>query len=171
MTTLRSAPEFRFISRRLLLGCKPDRSHFVRPRDALGPTLINIDQLRTYCAEKQNFRLYFWRVSGNLTPLQIAALPKAVSFKSVRGRMSKTGQAIGFCNGAVWHSLNAIKCAHGQLHLLTSRRMSPAALATQIELCDLLLIEISDIHRNLARDLQEMRRPAGNGQLGARTIA
>jgi hypothetical protein len=39
-------------------------------------------------------------------------------------------------------------------------RTSPTVLASQIELCDLLLIEISDIHRNLARDLEQMRRPS-----------
>jgi hypothetical protein len=74
--------------------------------------------------------------------------------------MRKSGQAIGFGDGALVHSLTAIRHAHCQLHRLTGMRTSPTVLASQIELCDLLLIEISDIHRNLARDLEQMRRPS-----------
>lgn len=71
--------------------------------------------------------------------------------------MKKTGQAIGFLDAAVSHSLSTIRHAHGQLHRLTGMRTSPSVLVSQIELCDLLLVEISDIHRSLARDLEQMR--------------
>jgi hypothetical protein len=72
--------------------------------------------------------------------------------------MRKTGhQAIGFADGAVWHSLSAIKQAHDQLHLLTRMRTSTTVLASQIELCEVLLVEISDIRRSLASDLQQTR--------------
>jgi hypothetical protein len=74
--------------------------------------------------------------------------------------MRKAGQAIGVRNGAVSHSLSTIRHAHGQLHRLTGMRISPTVLASQIELCNLLLVEISDIHRSLARDLEQMRRPS-----------
>ncbi len=77
--------------------------------------------------------------------------------------MKKTGQAIEFNGGAVLHSLSTIRHAHGQLHRLTGMRTSPTVLASQIELCDLLLVEISGIHKSLARHLQEMRRPSPNG--------
>lgn len=73
--------------------------------------------------------------------------------------MRKSGHAVGFGDGTVVHSLSAIRHAHGQLHRLTAKRTSPTVLASQIELCDLLLIEIYDIHRSLARDLEQMRRP------------
>ena len=78
--------------------------------------------------------------------------------------MRKPGQAIGFGDGAVVHSLSAIRHAHGRLHRLTGMRTSPTVLASQIELCDLLLIEISGIHRSLARDLEQMRGPSVSAQ-------
>jgi len=71
--------------------------------------------------------------------------------------MRKSGQAIGFGDGAIVHSLSAIRYAHGQLHRLTGMRTSPTVLASQIELCDLLLGEISDIHSSLARDRKSTR--------------
>jgi len=85
--------------------------------------------------------------------------------------MSKTGREMGFRDGAVSHSLSTIRHAHGQLHRLTGMRTSPTVLASQIELCDLLLIEISDIHRSLARDLEQMRRPSANGHSATNSTA
>ena len=85
--------------------------------------------------------------------------------------MRKAGQAIGFRNGAVSHALSTIRHAHGQLHRLTGMRTSPTVLASQIELCDLLLVEISDIHESLARDLEQMRRPCTNGQSATNSSA
>jgi hypothetical protein len=79
--------------------------------------------------------------------------------------MRKTGQAIGFHDGAVLHALSTIRHAHGRLHRLTGMHTSsPSVLASQIELCDLLLVEISDIHNNLAKDLEQMRQPLVNGR-------
>jgi hypothetical protein len=86
--------------------------------------------------------------------------------------MRKSGQATGFSNGPVVHSLSAIRHAHGQLHRLTGMRTSPTVLACQIELCDLLLIEISDIHRSLARDLEQMmHQPMVSAQPAANSSA
>jgi hypothetical protein len=59
--------------------------------------------------------------------------------------MRNSGQAIDFGGGAVVHSLSAIRHAHGQLHRLTGMRTSPTVPTSQIDLCDQLLIEISDI--------------------------
>jgi hypothetical protein len=58
---------------------------------------------------------------------------------------------------AVRDSLNAIKEAHGRLHLLTDTCMTAAALASQIELFDVLLGEISGIQTRLARDFLRTR--------------
>lgn len=54
-------------------------------------------------------------------------------------------------------SLNTIKEAHVQLHLMSGTSITAAALASQIELCDVLLVKISGIHTDLARDLRESR--------------
>jgi len=78
--------------------------------------------------------------------------------------MRKSGPASVFNGGAVVHSLSAIRHAHGQLHRLTGMQTSPTVLASQIELCDLLLVEISGIHRSLARDLEQMRQPSAHAQ-------
>jgi hypothetical protein len=79
--------------------------------------------------------------------------------------MRNTSQAIGFSDGAVWHSLSAIRHAHIQLHLLTGMRTSPTVLASQIELCDVLLVEISGIRSSLAKDLKETRQPPSSAIL------
>jgi hypothetical protein len=55
--------------------------------------------------------------------------------------------------------LSAIRQAHARIHLLNSMRASPTVLASQIELCDVLLVEISDIRSSLVRDLDESRNP------------
>ena len=54
-------------------------------------------------------------------------------------------------------SLSTIKEAHVQLHLLTGTSATAALLVSQIELCDVLLDEISGIHTSLARDLKHTR--------------
>jgi hypothetical protein len=71
--------------------------------------------------------------------------------------MSKIGLVSGSFNGALWNSLSAIKQAHVQLHLLTGMRTSPTVLASQIELCEVLLDEISGIRSSLAKDLMQTR--------------
>ena len=58
---------------------------------------------------------------------------------------------------AVEESLSTIKKAHVRLHLLTDTTATATFLASQIQLCDVLLDEISDIHTNLARDLKYTR--------------
>ncbi len=60
------------------------------------------------------------------------------------------------------HSLTAIREAHVQLHLLTGKSTSPTALASRIQLCDVLLGEISGIRSSLARSLEHRRSgPSG----------
>ena len=56
-------------------------------------------------------------------------------------------------------SLSAIRHAQIQLHHLTGTCTSPAMLASQIELCEVLLGEISGIRSSLAEDLAQTRRP------------
>jgi hypothetical protein len=58
---------------------------------------------------------------------------------------------------ALRDSLNTIKEAHVQLHLLTGTRATTALLVSQIELYDVLLDEISGIHISLARDIKHAR--------------
>jgi hypothetical protein len=58
---------------------------------------------------------------------------------------------------ALRDSLNTIKEAHVQLYLLTGTARTAAALASQIELCDVLLVGISGIQASLARDLENTR--------------
>jgi hypothetical protein len=60
-------------------------------------------------------------------------------------------------DGAVLDSLSMIKEAHVQLRLLTGTSATAALLASRIQLCDLLLDEISGIHASLARDLKRTR--------------
>lgn len=58
---------------------------------------------------------------------------------------------------ALGNSLNAIKRAHMQLNILTEMRASSTLLASQIELCDVLLVEIAGVRSSLARDLKQTR--------------
>jgi hypothetical protein len=55
-------------------------------------------------------------------------------------------------------SLGTIKEAHIQLHLLKGMSMTATVLASQIELCDVLLAEISGIRSSLASDIKRTRR-------------
>ena len=58
---------------------------------------------------------------------------------------------------ALHDSLSTIKKAQVQMHRLTGMNTTPTVLASQIELCDVLLLEISGIHSNLARDIRQAR--------------
>jgi hypothetical protein len=59
---------------------------------------------------------------------------------------------------AVRDSLSTIKETHVQLHLLIGTSATTATLlASQIELYDVLLDEISGIHTSLAKDLKHTR--------------
>jgi hypothetical protein len=67
-------------------------------------------------------------------------------------------------------SLNTIKEAHVQLHVL-NECATMAALASQIELCDVLLLEISGIHTGLARHLEHFHlSPRIPDHVGLRTL-
>lgn len=59
--------------------------------------------------------------------------------------------------GSLLHSISAIKEAHNQLDLLTSSSATATALASQIQLCDVLLYEISGVRSRLAKHLKTRR--------------
>jgi hypothetical protein len=50
-------------------------------------------------------------------------------------------------------SLSVIRQIHAQRNVLTGMASTPNVLASQIELCDVLLVEISGIRDSLAKDL------------------
>lgn len=84
--------------------------------------------------------------------------------------MRKISDVSNSCECALRNSLSAIKQAHEQLHLLTGTGTTATALAWQIELCDVLLVEISGIRSSLAKDLNYTRgasRPGGQIGLNA----
>lgn len=62
-------------------------------------------------------------------------------------------------DGALEGSLSVIRQTHVQLHALTGMTTTANVLASQIELCDVLLVEISGIRSNLAKDLRRSREP------------
>lgn len=57
----------------------------------------------------------------------------------------------GLFNHALLRSLATIRAAKTQLHSLTSRSSTPAVLASQIDLCDVLLDEIRAIRCNFEK--------------------
>lgn len=70
-------------------------------------------------------------------------------------------------DGALWNSLSAIKQAHLQFHLLTDMCPAPTILASQIEICEVLLVAIAGIRSSLAEDLKRTRGPPQvNGHTG-----
>jgi hypothetical protein len=80
--------------------------------------------------------------------------------------MRKIGPLLsGTCDCELRSSLTAIRQAHDQLHVLTGMCTTATVLASQIELCDVLLVEISGIRSSLAKDLNYSR---GATQLGSR---
>ena len=60
-------------------------------------------------------------------------------------------------DSAVLDSLKTIKEAHVQLRSLTGTSATTTLLASQIQLYDLLLDEITGIHSSLAKDLRSTR--------------
>lgn len=60
---------------------------------------------------------------------------------------------------SVSDSLSIIRQAHVQLHTLTDVTTSANVVTTRIELCDVLLGEISGIRSSLAKDLRRTRKP------------
>ncbi len=71
--------------------------------------------------------------------------------------MTKTGHVNVSADCALNNSLNAIRQAHIQLHLLADMGTSPALIASRIQLCDVLLVEIAGIRGSLARNLKQGR--------------
>jgi hypothetical protein len=81
--------------------------------------------------------------------------------------MTKISDVSGSCECALRSSLSAIKQAHDQLRLLTGTGTTAPVLTRQIELCDVLLVEISGIRSSLAKDLNYTRgAPQPGGQIG-----
>ena len=73
-------------------------------------------------------------------------------------KMRKNADSSNECFAhSVRASLGTIKDTHVQLHTLTGTSATAALLASQIELYELLLDEISGIHNSLARDLKRTR--------------
>jgi hypothetical protein len=60
-------------------------------------------------------------------------------------------------DGALRESLSTIKEIQAQLHLQNGTCKTAAGLTSQIELCDILLAEISCIHDSLAERLKNTR--------------
>jgi hypothetical protein len=54
---------------------------------------------------------------------------------------------------ALRESLGVIRQTQAQRHVLTGMASTPNVLTSQIELCDILLVEISGIRDSLAKDL------------------
>jgi hypothetical protein len=73
--------------------------------------------------------------------------------------MRKIGHVNNSFDGALWDSLSAIKHARFQLRHLTRTCASPTVLASEIQLCEVLLDEISGIRSSLAKDLKQTRGP------------
>jgi hypothetical protein len=60
-------------------------------------------------------------------------------------------------NGSLRDSLITIKETQAQLHLQNGICTTAAMLASKIELCDILLAEISSVHASLAKGLKGTR--------------
>jgi hypothetical protein len=60
---------------------------------------------------------------------------------------------------ALRNSLSVIRQTQVQLHVLTDMTTTANVLASRIELCDVLLVEISGIRSSLAKDIQLTREP------------
>jgi hypothetical protein len=59
---------------------------------------------------------------------------------------------------ALQNSLSAIRRAQTELNHLTSASLTPAALQSRIQLCEILLCSISNIQSSLAENLDDARR-------------
>jgi hypothetical protein len=81
-------------------------------------------------------------------------------------KMRKIGSSKSF-DCTVRDSLSTIRATHVRLHLLNGSYATAALLASQIELYDVLLGEVSGIHTSLARDLKDTRlTPRGSLHTG-----
>jgi len=61
----------------------------------------------------------------------------------------------GLFNRALLNSLKKIRTAKSRFHLLTARGSTQAVLASQIELCDVLLDEIRSISSSLEKRIDK----------------
>jgi hypothetical protein len=73
--------------------------------------------------------------------------------------MKKNGYLAQSSDCALLDSLIAIRQAQLNLHRLTGMCTTASVLTSQIELCELLLVQISGIHDSLAEDLKQSRIP------------
>jgi hypothetical protein len=79
--------------------------------------------------------------------------------------MTKISSIGASCDCLLRDSLNVIRETHAQRQVLTGMASTPNVLASQIELCDVLLVEISDIRDSLAKDLGHRRSRPGAPQV------
>jgi hypothetical protein len=80
--------------------------------------------------------------------------------------MTKISHIDSCSDGTLRDSLGAIKHAQTQLRHLTHSCASRTQLASQIELCEVLLAEISGIHSSLANDIKRAQLPKARGHAG-----
>lgn len=78
-------------------------------------------------------------------------------FWVIGGSIMRNGHAYNLGDYALWDSLSTIRRAQVQLHLLNGEGATPTAIASRIQLCDILLGEISGIRSSLARHLERAR--------------
>jgi hypothetical protein len=81
----------------------------------------------------------------------------------------------GLFNYGLSNSLKKIRAAKSRFHLLTARNSTQAVLASQIELCDILLEEIRSISCSLekrmgSRSVMGRRSKAARRTLGSRHL-
>lgn len=67
-------------------------------------------------------------------------------------------------NTSLWSSLQTIKLAQAQLYQLNGEGATPTIISCRIQLCDVLLGEISGIRARLARHIAHTREDVGSGQ-------
>jgi len=73
--------------------------------------------------------------------------------------MRKIDDPSGSFDVAVRDYLSTIKAARVRLHLLEDTHSTAALLTSQIQLYDMLLDELSEIHSSLAIYFEDARRP------------
>jgi hypothetical protein len=73
--------------------------------------------------------------------------------------MTKSSGLVTSFDYSLRDSLSVIRQIQIQLHVLTGMTTTANVLASRIELCDVLLVEISGIRSSLANDLRRTRKP------------
>ena len=94
-----------------------------------------------------------WSLNENHSMLskEVSGLPGRVS--SVKNLVEASVESYrgGLFNHGLSNSLKTIRAAKSRFHLLTARNSTQAVLASQIELCDILLEEIRSISCSLEK--------------------